>query len=91
MNNQATGTISKVLDSKQYNSGFSKREFILTISGRYPQHIKFELFKEKINEVTNNDVGRSATISFNLLGNQYKDKYFNTLQAWQVDFEPEEM
>ena len=41
------GTIKEIGELQTFDSGFVKREFILTTEEQYPQDVKFEAIKEK--------------------------------------------
>ena len=43
-----TGTVKDVMDEVTFDSGFNKREFVVTTEeDRYPQEIKFECVKDR--------------------------------------------
>ena len=42
------GSVKVILDTQTFNSGFQKREFVITTKEQYPQDIKFELIKDRI-------------------------------------------
>ncbi len=44
---ELTGKLKLKFDEQKFDSGFFKREFVVTTQEQYPQDIKFELFKEK--------------------------------------------
>ena len=52
-----TGTVKVIMDQQTFESGFTKREFVVTTDDdRYPQDIKFECVKDKcalLDEVKN--------------------------------------
>ena len=37
-----TGTIKVIGDTQEFDSGFKKREFVVTTKEEYPQHVKME-------------------------------------------------
>lgn len=79
--------ILKVLDETQtFASGFSKREFVIEVpDGKYPQLIKFEALKEKINLLDSVNIGDELKVTFDLRGREYNGKYFVNLNAWKVE------
>jgi len=83
MNNTVTGKIKLINDEQTYGS-FTKREFILTIGGKYPQDIKFELYQEACPAIDKYSVGDQVEVQYNLKGNEYKGKYYVNLQAWKL-------
>ena len=42
------GSIKVLFETQTFNSGFQKREFVLTTKEQYPQDVKFELVKDRI-------------------------------------------
>lgn len=89
---EAKGTIHKIFNTQTFDSGFSKREFVLKIAENpdYPQFVKFELTKDKCALLDDCAVGQELTVAFNLNGREWIDpkgeaKYFNTLTAWKIE------
>ena len=47
MSNQITGVIKLINPTQTFDSGFQKREFVVTTKEQYPQDIKIEVVKDK--------------------------------------------
>ena len=86
----AKGTIKLINDIQKFDSGFEKREFVITTDEKYPQDVKFELIKDKCSDIDKFNVGDSIKVSFNVRGNEYNSKYFVNLQAWRLAVPMEE-
>ena len=84
MSNQITGVIKLINATEAFPSGFQKREFVVTTKEQYPQDLKFELLKDKCNEIDKFKVGESVTVSANIRGSEYQGKYYVSLQAWKI-------
>ena len=84
---KVSGQIKEIMDLQEFDSGFKKREFVVTTPGDYPQHIKLELIKDKVSVIDPFREGEHVVVSFNLRGNEYKGKFFNNLQAWKVEYQ----
>ena len=85
---ELTGTVKVVMDEVKFESGFSKREFVVTTDDdRYPQEIKFECVKDKSAILNDVKPGQRVTVSFDLRGNESKGRYFVSLSAWRVEAE----
>ena len=88
---ELTGTIKLIDETKEYGSnGFKKREFVLTTSEQYPQHILVEVVQDKCSLLDKFNVGQEVKIGVNIRGREYIDpqgqaKYFNTIQMWKID------
>lgn len=82
---EVTGKLKVKMDEQSFNSGFTKREFVLTTEEQYPQDIKFELIKDKTSAIDKYNLNDTIKVSFNLRGNEYNGKYYVNLQAWKVE------
>lgn len=82
---EMVGSVKVVEDTQTFSSGFSKREFVVTTEDKYPQDVKFEATKEKIEMVDRLKVGDRIKVSFNIRGNEYKGRYYVNLQAWKIE------
>jgi len=82
---QLQGTIKLVNDLQSFDSGFSKREFVITTAEQYPQDVKLEFVKDKCSLLDMFPAGTKAKVSFNVRGNEYNGKYYVNLQAWKIE------
>lgn len=81
-----TGTVKVVMDMVKFDSGFTKREFVVTTTDeRYPQDIKFECVKDRCALLNNVKPGQRVTVTFDIRGNEYKGRYFVSLSTWKVE------
>ena len=88
MDLEIKGTIKVIMDLQTFDSGFIKREFVITTKDKYPQDVKFEVTKEKAETFeTYNKVGDEVNVKFNLRGNFHEptNNYFNNLHAWRIE------
>lgn len=80
------GKVKVVFDTQTFGSGFQKREFVITTADdKYPQDIKFEVLKEKCEMLDSLKSGQSVKVSFDIRGNEYKDRFYVNLNAWKID------
>ena len=85
---ELTGTVKVVMDEVKFDSGFNKREFVVTTDeDRYPQDVKFECVKDKSALLNDVQPGQRVTVSFDLRGNENKGRYFVSLSAWRIQAE----
>lgn len=85
MGYEMTGTIKVIMEPQTFQSGFSKREFVLTVEdGKYPQDIAFECVKDRITLLDSVNAGDAVTVSFDIRGREYNGRYFNNLNAWKI-------
>jgi len=90
---EITGIIEKVLPLEsgvtKAGADWQKQNFIVTNNEGYDdkkQIFCFEIFgEEKVQNFNKfNKVGDSVKVDFNISTNEWKDKYFTSLQAWKV-------
>lgn len=83
---ELTGIVKAVMDVVKFDSGFTKREFVVTTADdRYPQNIKFECVKDRCAILDGITAGQHVTVSFDIRGNEFKGRYFVSLSAWKVE------
>lgn len=91
MSYEIEGKIKVIYDPQTFDSGFKKREFVITTEGKYPNDIKLEFTKganadkDKCAILDKYEVGQSVKVSFDLRGNEWKDRYFVNLVAWKIE------
>ncbi len=85
MSFELTGKIKLINDVQTFGSGFTKREFVVTVEdGKYPQDISLECVKDKIKLLDEFKVGQDVAVTFDIRGREYNGRYFNNLQAWRI-------
>ena len=83
---ELTGTVKVVMETLKFDSGFSKREFVVTTGDdRYPQDIKCECVKDRCALLNDIKPGQRVKVSFDLRGNENKGRYFVSLSAWKIE------
>lgn len=87
MSYKIQGEIRKIRDLETFDSGFTKREFILeTVEDQYPQQIAISCLKDKtslLDKIVVNDV---VGVTFDVRGREYNGNYFVTLVCWKLKF-----
>lgn len=86
------GKLTKVGNIQTFESGFKKREIIVTTDEQYPQPIAIELLQEKTEliEKFKINVGDNVKVAINLRGREWTNpegvvKYFNSIVGWRID------
>ena len=83
---ELSGSVKVIGDIQSFNSGFSKRELVITIpDGNYPQDICIEFHKDRADLLNGLAVGDNVMVTFNLRGREYNGRYYNTLVAWKLE------
>jgi hypothetical protein len=78
------GKIKVIMETETFDSGFTKKEFVITTDEQYPQDVKLELIKDKVDLIDPYKVGSDVEVSFNVRGNEYNGRYFVNIQAWRI-------
>jgi hypothetical protein len=87
---KVTGKITKVLDTQKGTSAagkdWQKLSFILETTEDYNNLYCFDVFgDEKVEQFLKyNKVGQEVDVSFNVQTNEYKGKYYTSLQSWKI-------
>ena len=79
------GKVKLILDLQSWDSGFTKREFVVTTLEEYPQDIKIEVVKDKCALLDTFKVGDVVDVAINLRGNCYNEKYYVNIQGWKIN------
>ena len=88
MTYELTGKIKIIQEEQTFDSGFSKREMVVTVEdGNYPQDINLEFVKDKAKLLDDLQRGQEVTVTFDIRGREYNGRYFNNLQGWKVSSE----
>jgi hypothetical protein len=83
---ELTGTLKVLEDTQTFASGFSKREFVIEVpDGKYPQMVKFETVRDKIDLLNDLQIGDELKVTFDIRGNEYKGRYYVNLNAWKIE------
>ncbi|MEI8193698.1 MAG: DUF3127 domain-containing protein [Flavobacteriia bacterium] len=91
MSHQLKGVSIKLIHPTQkITETFSKREFVVTEAGNYPQHIIFQVTQDKCSLLDSFQVNETVDVNFNLRGREWTSpqgevKYFNSLEAWRIE------
>lgn len=79
------GTVKVIGETQSFESGFTKRQLVVTTSEQYPQDIAIDFVKDKCSVLEQYKVGDSVDVSINLRGNEYNGKYYVNLQGWRIE------
>jgi hypothetical protein len=80
-----TGKVKLVFEAKTFGSGFTVREFVVTVEdGKYPQDICLQFVQDKVSLLDSITEGQEVTVSFDIRGREYNGRYFNNLVGWKI-------
>ena len=87
---QITGTIHHIGETKDVGKAkpYLKRTFALSdpdAKEEWPNWFVFELGGTKVDDINAHKVGDVVTVSFNLKGRQWQDKWFANVEAWKIE------
>ncbi len=83
---ELTGTVKEIFEEQTFASGFNKREFVVTSEAdKFPQDIKFECLKDKVELVNKLNKGDKVKVTFDINGREWNGKYFVNLAAWRIE------
>ena len=82
---ELTGKIKKIFDQQDFPSGFYKQEFVVTTDERFPQDIKLDCLKEKVEMLKDLKEGTPVKVSFDVRGREWNERFFVDLSAWKIE------
>ncbi len=83
---EMTGKVKLIMDLMTFNSGFTKREFVVTVEdGRFPQDIKIACTRDRINQLNSLKAGDEVRVKFEIRGHAWNEKYFVDLEANAIE------
>lgn len=82
---EINGVLEAKFDTKEFSSGFRKKEFVVNTGGEYPQAIKMEVVKDNIEKIDTIPVGTEVTCKIDIRGRLYEGNYYNNILAWAVN------
>ena len=85
MSFELKGKVKVIMDEQRFDSGFYKREFVVSTAEQYPQDIKFELMKEKVEMLNGIAVGDPVSVKFDVRGREWNGNYYVNLSAWKLE------
>jgi len=84
---ELNGIIKLIGDKQTFQSGFEKREFVVTTQEQYPNDIKLDCIKDKIALLDALNPGDKVSVKFRIRGNEYQGRYFVNLNALDIRLE----
>jgi len=87
MSYNITGRIIEIGLVQTFDSGFTKRQFVIEEKpgADYPNPIPLEVVKDRCALLDSLQVGDTVTASYDLRGREYNGKYYVNVQAWRIE------
>lgn len=79
-----TGKIKIIKDVQTFDSGFKKREVVITTDEQSPQDLKVEFFKDRCDILDNYKIDDIVEVWISLRGNEYQGKYYVSIIAYKI-------
>ncbi|WP_185869659.1 DUF3127 domain-containing protein [Blattabacterium cuenoti] len=84
------GIIKKIFEVQKFDSGFRKKEIVITTEEPYPQNILVEFIQDKVDLLENIKIKDKIKIYINIRGREWTNnegiiKYFNSIQGWKIE------
>ncbi|AER40373.1 MAG: DUF3127 domain-containing protein [Flavobacteriales bacterium] len=84
------GRVKKLFDIQKFDSGFRKREIVLTTEEPYPQNILIEFIQDKVDLLGSISPEDKIKVFINIRGREWTNpegiiKYFNSIQGWKIE------
>lgn len=83
------GTIKKILPvesgiSNRTGNAWQTQLIIVEQGGEYPKQVALKINPEKV-DITQFAEGESINAHINIESNEYKDKYYTSVNAWKIE------
>jgi hypothetical protein len=87
---ETSGKLYKLFDTQQVTDKFTKREFVVELGGKRPQHVLFQLTGKHCADLDAFHEGDAVHIEFSLRGREWTSrqgdvKYFNSLEVLKLE------
>ncbi|AWU44509.1 DUF3127 domain-containing protein [Blattabacterium punctulatus] len=84
------GIVKKLFDIQKFDSGFQKREMVITTEEPYPQNILLEFIQDKVELLNSIRLKDKIKVFINIRGREWTNpegiiKYFNSIQGWKIE------
>lgn len=85
------GNIKLIGEVQTFDSGFTKRQLVVTTNDQYPQEVAIDFTKDNITMLDKFSVGMNVSVSINIRGNEHNGKYYVSLNGWRIETEASDL
>jgi single-strand DNA-binding protein len=78
------GKIIRMGEVQTFAKDFRKRSIVVETLEKYPQKIQVDFVKDRIANLDKYQVGSNVSISCDIRGSEFKDRFYVNLQAWTI-------
>jgi len=87
MEHKLKGKLILKSEPKQISEKFRIMDFVIEVQDqKYPQSIQFQLMNDRIAEMDKYSIGEELEVSFDIRGREYNGKYYNSLNAYKIEY-----
>lgn len=79
------GTITEIGEALTFDSGFTKREMVITEPGEYPNPLKVEAVKDGVSKMDGFSVGDEVSAEVFVNGREWEGKHFVNLRLAKIE------
>jgi len=81
---QIQGKIKLIKDIQTFDSGFYKRQIIVTEDSQYPNDIPIDFLKDKADCLDDYKEGQEVKVSINIKGSEYNGNNYVSINGWKI-------
>lgn len=85
MSIEIKGALKLIKEIETFDSGFYKRQIVLTQDGQYPNDIPIDFLKDKADILQQFELGQEVVVSVNIRGSEYNGKNYVSLNGWKIE------
>ena len=78
------GIIKLIKETETFDSGFYKRQIVVTEDGQYPNDIPIDFLKDKSDVLDNFGIGQEVNVSVKIRGSEFNGKNYVSLNGWKI-------
>ena len=79
------GIIKLIKETETFDSGFYKRQIVVTEDGQYPNDIPIDFWKDKSDILDNFGIGQEVNVSVKIRGSEFNGKNYVSLNGWKIE------
>lgn len=82
---EVIGKIKLINETQTFDSGFTKRQIVVSTDEQYSQDIAIDFIKDKTKILDSYSIGNPVKVSINIRGSEFNGKYYVNLQGWRIE------
>jgi len=82
---EITGTIKEFGELQTFDSGFEKKQLLITTLDKYPKDIAVEFWVKEIPMLDEFEVDQEVKVFINISSKEYNGRYYTNIQGWKIE------